>query len=353
MFGHDNIYGGAERYALELARAMADQLRTRLVAFSARAWRGQMGNLKIHVYRNWIHFKRFRFDPINPQIVSDLAWADVIHYHQPHTMMASLALIYAMASKKPIFSTHLGGSGYGLHRLFDLTNWYDAHLHISDYSRSVFGHEHLPAADVIWGGVDTDRFCPHPGISRTQEVLYAGRLLPHKGINYLVEAVGPSMPLVLAGRRWSHASKFYGLLKTLAQGKSVSFVEDCTDDALINYYRRAMCIVLPSVYTTVFGEQYTIPELLGQTLLEGMACGTLGICTDVGAMPQIIEDGVNGFIVPPNDPATLKARLQWLAERPAEVERMGVNARNTVLQRFSWPRVVSRCRDAYRAVFAR
>ena len=52
-----------------------------------------------------------------------------------------------------------------------------------------------------------------------------------------------------------------------------------------------------------------MPELLGQTLIEGMACGTPAICTDVASMPEVVEDGVTGFVVPPNDPAYLGAKL--------------------------------------------
>ena len=73
-----------------------------------------------------------------------------------------------------------------------------------------------------------------------------------------------------------------------------------------------MCVVLPSVYRTDEGYETLVPELLGQTLLEGMACGTPAICTDVASMPEVVDHGVTGFVVPPNDPAGLGERLSWL-----------------------------------------
>src|SRR5262249_14619684 len=110
---------------------------------------------------------------------------------------------------------------------------------------------------------------------------------------------------------------------------------------------RALCIVLPSTYRTLYGHESRVPELLGQTLLEGMACATPAICTDVASMPEIVEDGVSGFVVPPNDPATLGQRLRWLRDHPHEAEAMGQAARRRVLEKFTWPAVVRRCLKLY------
>ena len=94
----------------------------------------------------------------------------------------------------------------------------------------------------------------------------------------------------------------------------MAFHQDCDDDALIDAYRRSLCVVLPSVYKTMYGDETTVPELLGQTLLEGMACGSPVICTRVASLPEVVEDGVTGFIVPPNSPARLGG-TNPLAER--------------------------------------
>ena len=81
--------------------------------------------------------------------------------------------------------------------------------------------------------------------------------------------------------------------------------------------------MLPSVYRTVYGDELITPELLGQTLLEGMACGLPAICTDVGPMPEVVSDGVTGFVVPPNDAVALREKLAWLSEHPTEAPRWG------------------------------
>jgi glycosyltransferase involved in cell wall biosynthesis len=131
------------------------------------------------------------------------------------------------------------------------------------------------------------------------------------------------------------------------KGNRVNFPHDCDDRMLIDAYRRALCLVLPSVYRTAAGAETKVPELLGQALLEAMACGTPVICTRVASMPEIVDEGVTGFIVEPGDPRALGDRLQWFADHPAEAAAMGAAGRRAVLERFQWTQVVQRCLDAY------
>jgi glycosyltransferase involved in cell wall biosynthesis len=348
LFGDDGLIGGGERYPLELARAMARRVPTTLLSFSRRPRRERLDDLEIEVIGNWAPFGRFRVDPINPGLFRRLRNADVIHYHQSSSLMASLALIWARRARKPIFTTPHGGGGLWLHRRLGIGHWFTGHLHVSAFSRRVHGQEADPRAQVILGGVDVERFCPDPAAERTGEVLFVGRLLPHKGVNDLIEAVDSETPLRILGRRWRHSHEDYNRrLAAAAAGKRVVFQEGADDAALLAAYRRALCIVLPSVWVTVSGKRYVAPELLGQTLLEGMACGLPAICTDVGGMVEVVEDGVTGFIVPPGEPQALAARIAWLKAHPEQARRMGEAARRRVLERFSWDAVVDRCLQAY------
>jgi glycosyltransferase involved in cell wall biosynthesis len=136
-------------------------------------------------------------------------------------------------------------------------------------------------------------------------------------------------------------------LKREAAGKMVTFRHALDDVALVNAYRRALCVVLPSVYRLSNGSETKVPELLGQTLLEAMACGTPVICTNVASMPEIVDDGKTGFIVEPGARTALAERLQWLAAHPVDALAMGAAGRRAVLERFQWSQVVQRCLDAY------
>jgi glycosyltransferase involved in cell wall biosynthesis len=127
----------------------------------------------------------------------------------------------------------------------------------------------------------------------------------------------------------------------------VTFRHDCDDAEIIRAYRRSVCVVLPSVYRDCYGQESKVPELLGQTLMEGMACGVPGICTSVASLPEVVADGGTGFVVPPNDPASLREKLEFLRDNPAAVEAMGAAGRRRVLNRFQWQQVVERCLQAY------
>lgn len=348
LFGpQDGIVGGAERYALELARHMADETPTTLVSFGERERRETLGRLKIHVLGDPWYVRGQRTNPVSLTLVSELRKAEVVHCHQQHVLASSLVALLGKLSGRRVFVSDLGGGGWDVSGYFSTDRWYHGHLHISEYSRTIFGHANQPWAHVILGGVDTSKFSPDETLPRDGTALFVGRLLPHKGVDDLVSAVAQDMPLELIGQVCD--PKFLEDLKALAAGKRVTFRHDCDDEALVHAYRKALCVVLPSVYKTMYGVETKVPELLGQTLLEGMACGTPAICTGVASMPEVVEDGVTGFVVPPNDRTSLHQRLCWLRDRPQEAKAMGQAARRRVLEKFTWPQVVRRCLEAYAA----
>ena len=161
----------------------------------------------------------------------------------------------------------------------------------------------------------------------------------------MIAALPAGMPLDVIG---PHTSDGYlEELQAQANGKAVCFRHNCDDKALVDAYRRALCVVLPSVYRTPDGGETKVPELLGQTLLEAMACGTPVICTNVASMPEIVEHGRTGFVVEPGDRRALGDRLRWLADHRVEAAAMGEAGRRVVLERFQWKQVVRRCLDAY------
>lgn len=345
LFGRDGAVGGGERYALELARHMAEVVPTTLLSFGKRDTDERAGALKIRVLGNPWYVRGQRFNPLAWPMLREFRDADVIHCHQQHILASSAAAAFARFSGRRVFVSDLGGGGWDISAWVSTDRWFNGHLHISEYSRTIAGHRGKPWAHVILGGVDSAKFAPDVGITRDNTVLYAGRLLPHKGINYLIEALPQELRLEVVGPVAD--DHYLEDLRRLAAGKRVSFVHDCDDAALVERYRRALCVVLPSVYRTVYGVETAVPELLGQTLLEGMACGAPALCTAVASLPEVVEDGVTGFVVPPNDASALAERLRWLHDNPARATEMGAASRRRVLERFAWPAVVKRCLAIY------
>lgn len=346
LFGAAGVVGGAERYAFELARHMADRTDTRLVTFGPDRVRRREGNLDLHVIGGAWHVRGEPHNPLSLAIVPHLLWADVVHCHQTHVMMSSTAAMASRMTGRRVFATELGGGGWDLSAFVSTDRWFSGHLHISEYSRTIYGHTSKPWARVILGGVDAARFSPDPAVPRGDAALYVGRLLPHKGVADLIDALPCGISADIIGPRNNGHLRD---LEARAAGKPVRFHHDVDDGKLISAYRRALCLVLPSVYRSPDGGETKVPELLGQTLLEAMACGTPVICTRAGSMPEVVTDGETGFVVEPGDRAALRDRLQWLAAHKSQAEAMGAAGRRVVLDRFRWPQVVDRCLDAYRS----
>jgi glycosyltransferase involved in cell wall biosynthesis len=342
-FADESIIGGGERYPTWLATAMADVVPTTLVTFGPKRHSLRNGRLDIEVYPTRRFVSGVKWDPVSWRFVRELVRADVVHCHQFRTFVSAVAITAGAVLKKRVFVTDLGAVAFHFSDNSLLGGLVDGSLPISEFS-----HRTLDLGcptHVIGGAVPSEMLAPTEETER-EGVLFVGRLLPHKGVDYLIEAADPETRLVLIGRNYD--DRYFERLKRLAAGKHVQFVTDADDLVLRDAYGHAMVTVLPSVYTDFEGRTIAAPELLGLILLESMACGTPVICTDVGGMPEFVEDGVTGFVVRPNDAQALRERLGYLRANPSVARLMGTRAREQVLQRHTWPRVVSRCLDAYR-----
>ena len=347
LFGSNGAIGGAERYAMELARHMSSAAPTTLMSFGTRAESWREGDLQIHILGHVKHVRRQWFNPLSHEMLGPLRHADIVHCHQRNIMATSVAALFCRATGRKVFVSDLGGGGFDASAFVPTDHWFHGHLHISNFSRQVSEHPQRARAEVIYGGVDINKFSPLASETSwvDRPVLFVGRLLPHKGVDYLIEALPVGMTLKIIGPALD--AEYLNELHRLAAGKNVSFHHTCDDEEVISAYRRALCIVLPSVFEPRFGPSTRVPELLGQTLLEGMACGVPAVCTKVASLPEIVESGVHGFVVKPNDAAELRSALVRLRDNPEETKRMGSAARRRVLDRFTWMAVVNRCLECY------
>jgi glycosyltransferase involved in cell wall biosynthesis len=333
-FDDSSVIAGAERYAYGLAKAMAKKAETVLVTFSDRNVTRRDGELTINYEKTLFHIKSV-FNPFCVRFLKDLADADVIHCLQFRTVVTELAILYGALRNKKVFVTDLAGSArYNLSTLVPVWKGVNAFLLISEYNRRL--QPCTPVSTrIIYGGVDENMFSEgqEPKQSR---FLYAGRIFPLKGIHHLIEALPVGAVLDILGQ--SHDDAYLKRLQDESAGKSVAFRQDADDTSLIQKYRQALATVLPSLVDGGFTAS-----------MESMACGTPVIGTKVGSLPEIVDDGVTGFLVPPNDPSALREKIQWCIAHPEHAVEMGRRAREKVLREFTWDRVVDRCLAAYEA----
>lgn len=341
LFGRHGVFGGAERYALALARAMADVLPTRLVAFGERAANWTDGPLRIDVLEGIA----VRGQPQNPfsTRLRRYVRAAIVHVHQPYTVMGTTVALARRALRRKVFATDLGGGGWDLSSYVRTDALFTGHLHISRYSQQLGRRQ--SASRVISGGVDTVKFYPSERPKRPRSIAYIGRILPHKGIDVLIRSLPERASLRIVGR--VSDPEYLRYLHDLAAGKNVEFIQNAEDGELIETYQTSSCVALLSVHVDYRGRFSLVPELLGQTPLEAMACGTPAVVSDASSLPEVVEDGLTGFVVPQNDVNRTRAALSRILDDSDAQRRMGCAGRERVLERFAWGAVVQRCLRAY------
>lgn len=342
LFGHRGLFGGAERYAYELARAMAAVVETKLVSFGSDSCSWTDGPLNVEVLRG----KPVRGQDGNPFSLrlARCARPRVVHVHQPYTAMGTFVAALRRSLRRPTFASDLGGGGWNLSSYVDTDGLFSGHLHISRYSRSLAKHSEARSR-VISGGVDATKFCPSDIPRRPRSLVYVGRLLPHKGIDVLIRAMPEGASLRVIGRVSDHA--YVAHLRDLARGKRVDFVDDASDVDIVRAYREACCAALLSVHVDHRGHHTLVPELLGQTPLEAMACGTPAVVSDAASLPEVVDDGVTGYVVRQHDVEQTRASLSRLLDDDRLRERLGAAGQTRVASQFSWEAVVQRCLRAY------
>ena len=187
------------------------------------------------------------------------------------------------------------------------------------------------AIAVVPYGVDLERFQPavggrRPGDAREEplRLLFVGRINQRKGLKYLLEALrlleGVPVTLTICGRVVDDLALFRPF------GEQIQIRASVSEEELVRAYQTADLFVFPSV-----------AEGFGQVLLEALACGLPLLATTHTAGPDLITDGVEGFIVEPRDPAALAAKIAWAAEHRGELRGMGAAARERAEQ-FTWER---------------
>jgi glycosyltransferase involved in cell wall biosynthesis len=332
-FDELSCLGGGERYPLNLARGLVrasrGQCRVRIVSF------GDAARLKVLAPGVQLEVLPVNGRPAQPldvvswKLPAAIADADIVHIHQAFTRFSEAALLAARQQQKWTCITDHGGHTSMVGVQAGSIELADRVLCYSDFGASLFDTQ-VPI-EIVKGGVDEEFFTVPPGrSSRRDHVLFVGRLLPHKGVDVLLENLPQRLPLVVCGRR--HDDKYFQYLLSLAKGKRVEFVTDADDEAVRDLYRRAIATVLPSVYRDCYGNNYLAPELMGFTLMESMACGTPAICSRVGAMPEFVDHGVTGFVF--DEPGELGLYLERLASNPQTVRDMAAQARQSIEQKF-------------------
>jgi glycosyltransferase involved in cell wall biosynthesis len=350
-FGAGGLFGGGERYPLELARALAEHVECELVSFGryAAVEREPTGLVRrTLVTRVWAGGHPAH--PLAAGLFAALSGAHLVHTHHMRSLPSRLSALAGRLRRQTVVVTDHGLQGDNWLGL--LPRLFHAFLTVSAYSARELG---APSSRtrVIYGGADPLRYAPDPRVGR-EGALFVGRLTPHKGVDVLLRALPPGARLTVIGSAGHDPRlperEYPRLLAELAAGREVHLAGTAPDSELAGWYRSARVLVLPSVERTVYGRAIRVSELLGLAVLEAMSSGTPVIASAVGGLPEIVQDGMTGYLVPPGDVSALHDRLALVLGDARLAARLGANARQAVLERFTWQHVAERCLAAYAAL---
>ncbi len=193
-----------------------------------------------------------------------------------------------------------------------------------------------PAGDRFNSQIDSTMICNRAREPGALRLVFVGTLIPRKGLHTLLDALArlpaDTGQLVIVGN--PNVDTQY-TRKTLARHlKNVQRVGTLQDDALAKVLAQSQLLVVPSTY-----------EGYGIVYLEAMSFGLPAIATTAGAAREIIADGVNGFLVAPNDAAMLAARIEQLARDREQLAQMSLAARERFLAHPRWDTTLTQIRN--------
>ena len=174
-------------------------------------------------------------------------------------------------------------------------------------------------------------------------IMYHGKLAHEKGLEVLLGALThvdkSKYHLAIIGEgQPKYKAKIKGFIVAAGMVNNVSLLG--FRDNILEYLRQADFGVLPSIQ----------PEALGLSNLEYMMAGKAHICSNNGAQPEYVTDGVNGLLVPPGDERALTTAINTMLNDTASRSRMGTQAQRDFQEKLDYPTFYNKMTDLYHSL---
>lgn len=286
------------------------------------------------------------------------------HIHSPWAdrcafiaMIASKLLGVTCSVQARAHDIHRRSYLYALREKFETAEFVVTNTQYNhSYMKSFLRERHWNKIFVIHNGIELDGFIPmrkNGNQSKQVTILCVARLIEQKGLVYLLQACsnlrekgyqfkceiigGPEEPLYT-----NYFIELKKLHRRLDLSDFVLFLGAQRFSEVLEKHRGADIFVLPSVIAED-GSRDITPN----SLIEAMAMKLPVISTTVTGIPEIVEDGVSGILVPPNEESALTEALIRLIEDPDMRKRLGENARKRVEEKFDVNKNISRYIDLF------
>jgi starch synthase len=358
------VYGGAGVHVEYLAHALAP-----LVDLTVHCQGAPRDTAVAHQAWPVLHDAALRVFSADLSMADAVAGTDLVHSHTWYANLAGhlasllhgvphVATVHSLEPLRPWKAEQLGG-GYALSSWAERMSLASAAavVAVSEGMRSdvlsVYPEISPERVRVIRNGIDTLEYVPDPetdvllkhGVDPSRPyVIFVGRITRQKGVPVLLRAAAsldPSAQLVLcagAADTPELGAEVASLVAGLQSSRSgvLWIPEMLPKREIIQLLTHALAFVCPSVY-----------EPLGIVNLEAMACGTAVVASRVGGIPEVVDGGVTGLLVPPQDPASLADALNLLLRDRGRADAMGLAGRERAVVEFSWDAVAAQTAALY------
>lgn len=223
---------------------------------------------------------------------------------------------------------------------------FDSVVTNSRFTADLLRESGLPPTDIVWNGIP--RRPARPPLAAAPTVAFAGRLILDKGVDLLLTAfaelvrTAPDARLLIAG-----AGPERQALQGLARRLGLS-------DAQVRFLGHLARADLERQFDAAWVQAVPTPwmEAFGNAAAEAMMRGTAVVVSAIGGLPEFVEHGRTGLVVPPRDPAALRdALLRYLLDRDL-AERTGQAARAFAVQAFDEDTFIDRFVGIYEQLVA-
>jgi len=363
-----HVYGGAGVVVDELTRALGRRMAVEVRCFEVPT---PPPGIEARGYEPWArvdgagarHAGALRALSVGLAMAADPADADVVHAHTWYAALGGflvrtlyrVPLVVTVHSLEPLrpWKAEQLGAGYTVSAWVERLALESADRVIAVSAAMAADVRRHFAVDparvrVVHNGIDPARFrrtaareaLERRGI-RPPYVLFVGRISEQKGIFHLLEAAAglpAGVELVLCASGPDTPEVAARLDRAVAATPRVRFIREMVPvPELVQLYSHAALFACPSVY-----------EPFGVINLEAMACETPVVASAVGGIPEVVEDGVTGLLVPPGKPAALAEAIGALLADPVRARGLGAAGRRRIEARFGWDAIASRTEDVYR-----
>jgi len=364
--------GGVEKHVYEIVKRLAK--RHEVVVYTSDLFTDNpitklSGDVGCKL--NGVEVRRFKAFKLLPRVDASVVMpsmvkcllkerADIIHAHNYCYFPAYSAALACQVSKVPmILTTHAGTESLlpNLRKLYDCTvGKFVLHSasHIialtkqdADYFISLDAKPEK--LSIIPNGVD-EKFLSHIGNGddfkkkyniEGDVILFVGRLSRQKGLEYLLKAMPKILKenrdavLVIVGEDFGIKARLTILATQLKIENHVIFTGSLPNELLLAAYDACEVFVLPSIC-----------EPFGIVVLEAMARGKPIVATNLGAARNLIQDGLNGFLVEPKKPDQIAEKVSLLLQDKKMAKNMGA-INKSIITKFSWDNIAREIEKIY------